>query len=181
MNLIVLVDKNQNLLSPSILSKFSSAQQILKEETNNSTVVFDENSQKLSKFFPSTKKIYFDKKKKSKFPDFLSPVDASQEFVCDYKHLFEKCDSLEKNKIFMFGNRFSFDLLPFVNKVFMLRLDSVAGDQDYPDLLNSKDFKVLKGGEPYLYEGEQSHLSIFKNLSFEKYIPYTKPNKFVDK
>lgn len=181
MNLIVLVDINQNLLETKNLVDFFQAQQILQTVTNNSTVVFDEKSQIVSCLFPSTKKIFFDSKTKSKFPDFMSPVNASRDFASDYKHLFEKFDTLETDNIFIFGDRFSITLLPYSKKIYVIRVDSENGEQPFPDLLNSQDFEVEQGGEPYLYEGEQAHLSIFKNLALEKYTPYTKQNKFVDK
>lgn len=181
MNLIVLVDINQNLLASKTLADFPSAQQILQEKTNNSIVLFDENSSTIKNLFPHTKQIHFDKTKGGAFPDFLSQVDAKHDCVSNYKHLFEKFSNLEKDRIFIFGDRFSIALLPYVENVFMMRLNSQAGEQPFFDLLNSKDFELLQGGEPQLYEGEQSHLSIFKNLEPTQYTSYTRKSKFVDK
>lgn len=181
MNLIVLVDRNQNLLESKILEDFPTLQPFLQEKINNSVVILDEKSCKLKDLFNHTKKIFFDEKKESVFPDFLSEVDASQEFASNFKQLFEKINGLEKDNVFMFGDKFSLALLPYAKKIYMFRLDSEDGESAFPDLLNSPDFEVIQGGEPYLYDGEQFHLSIFKNLAVEQYNLYTKRNEFVDK
>ncbi len=181
MNLIVLVDKNQNILTAQTLLDFPSAQQLLQEKTNNGVVVFDEKSCSVKDTFPHTKQIFFDKTKTSKFPDFLSPSDNSLDFVSNFKDLFEKFSGLEKDRVFVFGDRFNSTLLPYVKNVFMVRFDCCEGSMPFPDLLNSQDFELLQGGEPYLYEGEQTRLSIFKNTAPAQYTPYTKQSKFIDK
>lgn len=180
MNLIVLVDKNQNLLNAMSLTDFPSAQKILEEKTLNSTIVFDEKSKELSSLFPHTKQIFFDKSKESKLPDIFSPLDL-EDFAYNFKKLFEKINRLNEENVFLFGDRFSLFLLPYTKKVFLIRLNLSNGTTAFPDLLNSADFKLLLGGEPLLYDKEQSHLSIFENLTAEKYVPYIKKSKFSDK
>ena len=179
MNLIVLVDKNQNLLNARSLTDFPSAQELLNERTNNATVVFDEKSSDLAPFFLHTKKIFFDKSKESKLPEIFSPLE--NDYTCSFKQLFDKINGLNENNIFLFGDRFSLLLLPYAKKVYLVRLNLSNGTTAFPDLLNSADFKLLLGGEPLLYDKEQSHLSIFENLAVQKYIPAIKKSKFSDK
>lgn len=181
MNLIVLVDKNQNLLSARTLTDFPSAQKFLSDKTANSTVIFDEKSSDLATFFPHTKRIVFDKSKESKLPEIFSPLDLEKGFVSTFKQLFEKVNGLNDDRVFLFGDRFSLSLLPYSKKIYLARLNSSNGTTAFPDLLNSADFKLVLGGEPYLYDEEQSHLSIFENLTAQKYIPHIKKSKFQDK
>ncbi len=179
MNLIVFVDREQNILSPFMIRDYKECLDYLNNLVENNTIIFDDKSDKLENYFKSCKKIYFDKSKIDlSIPEFIRPVKEDKDYVASFTDMYDQIGFLDNDRVFLFGNNFIFSSLQYVDKVYLIRFNVLSLNKEkekYFDLLNDPQFELLSGGVPYFTETERLNYSIYKNKKVKKYIkPITK-------
>lgn len=174
MNLIVFVDREQNILSPFMIRDYKECLEYLNNLVENNTIIFDDKSGKLDHYFKSCKKMYFDKTKIDlSLPEFVRPVTNNNEYVASYGDMFDKIGFLDNDRVFLFGNEFIFSTLPYVEKVYLVRFNVLSLNKTkkkYFDLLYDPEFDLISGGVPYFTETERLNYSIYKNKKIKKHV-----------
>ncbi len=173
MNLIVFIDKEQNILDLNILKDYKECQTYLNNLVQNNSLIFDDKSQELENLFLCCKKIYFDKSKIDLYiPEFLRPIKNKKNYVISYADMFNEIKGLDEERVFIFGNKFIFSALPYCEKIYLIRFNLTCNNKrkkKYFDLLMDSQFELLSGGVPYFTEDEKLNFSIYKNKCVNKF------------
>ena len=178
MNLFVFVDKDQNIIDLNIMKDYPECKKYIQNLVQNNRVILDEKSQNLEKFFLCCKKVYFDKSKIDlTLPEFIRPLENNKNYIASYNDMFDEIKGLDKERVFIFGNKFIFSALPYCEKIYLIRFNLINKNKKkkrYFDLLMDSQFELLSGGVPYFTEDEKLNFSIYKNKQINK---YKKPEK----
>ncbi len=174
MNLIVFIDREQNLLSPFMIKDFKQSLEYLNKVVENNTVIFDEKSARLDNLLKSCKKIYFDTTKIDlEIPEFVRPVKTDKDYVSTTGDMFNEIGFLDNDRVFLFGQEFYNTMLKYSTLIYVVRFNVLnlnSNLQKYPDLLYDENFELLSGGIPYFNDNEQLNFSVYRNKDPKKYV-----------
>ena len=172
MNLIVCVDRENNILKESIILKYLGATKLVNDLIYNKTIVYSLPSQKLKDSFKHCKifSLKINENDNNLIPSYLKDDLYLYDQITSFEALFNLNEVTMQDNLFVLTEKYANNLIDFVDKVFIIKFNILKdGELVLEHLENSTFWKLDYANDPYFEKNKDYCLLVFKNQNIKQF------------